>query len=167
MDKSIYTAMSGAVRTLTAQSTVSNNLANASTVGFRAEMAMAKTAPLDGPGLPTRVSSTFGGDAFDPSAGVLMSTDRPLDVAVRGNGWIAIQDANGEPAYTRNGELQVDPLGQLVTARGELVDAAAACRRSGQPARAIAKRCSLLGARSLTAAFAVKGSQSCSRQFKR
>ena len=121
MDKSIYTAMSGAVRTLTAQSTVSNNLANASTVGFRAEMAMAKTAPLDGPGLPTRVSSTFGGDAFDPSAGVLMSTDRPLDVAVRGNGWIAIQDANGEPAYTRNGELQVDPLGQLVTARGELV----------------------------------------------
>ena len=63
MDKSIYTAMSGAVRTLTAQSTVSNNLANASTVGFRAELAMATTAPVDGDGLPTRVASTFGGAA--------------------------------------------------------------------------------------------------------
>ncbi|WP_348671877.1 flagellar basal-body rod protein FlgF [uncultured Abyssibacter sp.] len=121
MDKSIYTAMSGAVRTLTAQSTVSNNLANASTVGFRAELAMAKTAPLDGAGLPTRVASTFGGAAFDPSAGTLMTTERPLDVAVRGNGWIAVQDGNGETAYTRNGELQIDALGQLMTNRGELV----------------------------------------------
>ncbi len=121
MDKSIYTAMSGAVRTLTAQSTVSNNLANASTVGFRAELAMATTAPVDGDGLPTRVASTLGGGAFDPSVGTLMTTDRPLDVAVRGSGWIAVQDASGEPAYTRNGELQIDALGQLVTSRGELV----------------------------------------------
>lgn len=121
MDRSVYTAMTGASRAMTAQRTVANNLANASTPGFRAELATAAAAPVKGEGLATRVASTLGPGAFDASTGVLMATGNPLDVAVRGDGWIAVADANGETAYTRNGELRVDALGQLTTAAGHPV----------------------------------------------
>ena len=118
MDRMIYTAMTGAAHTLNQQATVSQNLANASTTGYRAELTTFRATPIFGNGLPTRafvVDSTPGSD-FRP--GPIQQTDRRLDVAVKGSGWIAVEMPNGEEAYTRQGNLQVNANGILQTANG-------------------------------------------------
>ena len=121
MDRLIYTSMTGANHTLNQKATVAQNLANASTTGYRAESNAFRAVPVFGDGLPTRafvVDSTTGAD-FTP--GALQTTGRDLDVAVRGSGWIAIQLDDGKEVYTRNGSLQVSPNGILQTASGHKV----------------------------------------------
>ena len=89
MDRLIYTAASGAKHILEQQATTSNNLANVSTTGFRAQIDMFRAAPVQGPGMPTRafvVDSTAGNDF---ASGPLQATGRDLDVAVKGQGWLA------------------------------------------------------------------------------
>jgi flagellar basal-body rod protein FlgF len=118
MDRLIYTSMTGANHTLSQQATVAQNLANASTTGYRAENNAFRAVPVFGDGLPTRafvVDSTINAD-FTP--GPLQTTGRDLDVAIQGSGWIAVQLDNGEEAYTRNGSLQVSPNGVLLTHNG-------------------------------------------------
>lgn len=118
MDRLIYTAMTGASHTMRQQASVAQNLANINTPGFRATIDTFRAVPLVGEGLPTRtfvVDSTSGTD-FTP--GVTQSTGNPLDVAVDGKGWIAVQDANGNEAYTRNGGLKLTPEGILQTKSG-------------------------------------------------
>jgi len=118
MDRLIYTAMTGATHTLQQQASVSQNLANTNTPGFRASIDAFRAVPLVGEGLATRtfvVDSTAGTDF---SAGVVQTTGRELDIAVDGKGWIAVEDANGKEAYTRNGSLQVSPNGILQTNSG-------------------------------------------------
>ena len=110
--------MSGAKHTLEQQAVVANNLANASTNGFKAEMASFRATPTLGPTLPTRayvVDNTLGAD-FSP--GIVQQTGRELDVAVNGAGWIAVQAADGTEAYTRDGSLQVSANGVLQTHNG-------------------------------------------------
>ncbi|TAN85731.1 MAG: flagellar biosynthesis protein FlgF, partial [Gallionella sp.] len=78
MDRLIYTAMTGASHVLQQQAAVSENLANASTPGFRATLNTFRAVPLVGEGLPTRtfvVDSTVGAD-FAP--GPLQQTERQL-----------------------------------------------------------------------------------------
>lgn len=121
MDRLIYTAASGAKHILEQQATASNNLANVSTTGFRAQMDVFRAAPVQGPGLPTRafvVDSTAGNDF---SSGALQVTGRDLDVAVKGQGWLAVQMPDGSEAYTRNGSLQMSPNGVLQTASGQTI----------------------------------------------
>ncbi len=121
MDRMIYTAMSGAKHTLEQQATVSHNLANASTTGFRAQIDAFRAVPVEGAPLPTRafvVDSTAGTDF---RAGVIQQTGRPLDVAVEGDGWFAVQAGDGSEAYTRNGSLEVSPNGILQTRDGKPV----------------------------------------------
>ncbi len=121
MDRLIYTAMTGASHTMQQQASVAQNLANINTPGFRASIDSFRSVPLVGEGLPTRtfvVDSTSGTD-FTP--GVMQSTGRTLDVAIDGKGWIAVQDANGNEAYTRNGSLQVQADGVLTTRNGMTV----------------------------------------------
>jgi len=121
MDRLIYTAASGAKHILEQQATTSNNLANVSTTGFRAQMDVFRAAPVQGPGLPTRafvVDSTAGNDF---SSGPLQVTGRDLDVAVKGQGWLAVQMPDGTEAYTRNGSLQMSPNGLLTTASGQTI----------------------------------------------
>ncbi|HLP98520.1 MAG TPA: flagellar basal-body rod protein FlgF [Sideroxyarcus sp.] len=118
MDRLIYTAMTGASHTLQQQAAVSQNLANTNTPGFRAAIDTFRSVPIKGEGLATRtfvVDSTSGTD-FTP--GVMQATGRALDVAVDGKGWIAVEDANGNEAYTRNGSFQVLPNGILQTRNG-------------------------------------------------
>ena len=118
MDRLIYTAMTGASHTMQQQASVAQNLANINTPGFRATIDTFRAVPLVGEGLPTRtfvVDSTSGTD-FTP--GVTQTTGNPLDVAVDGKGWIAVQDANGNEAYTRNGGLKLTPEGILQTKSG-------------------------------------------------
>ena len=118
MDRVIYTAVSGAKHTLEQQANVSNNLANATTTGFRAQLNTFRAAPVNGPGLATRtfvVDSTAGADF---SAGPVQDTGRALDVAVQGKGWLAVQTADGGEAYTRGGSFKISPNGILQTKNG-------------------------------------------------
>jgi flagellar basal-body rod protein FlgF len=113
--------MSGAKQLMQAQSLVSNNLANMSTQGFRADLARFEDSPVNGPGYASRVNTVAHGLGFDRSSGTLIETGRDLDVAIDGEGWIAVQGPDGSEALTRAGSLRLDPLGLLTTTRGELV----------------------------------------------
>jgi flagellar basal-body rod protein FlgF len=121
MDRLIYTAASGAKHILEQQATTSNNLANVSTNGFRAQLDTFRAVPVQGEGLPTRafvVDNTVGADF---STGPMQATGRDLDVAVKGRGWIAVQNADGSESYTRNGSLQLSPNGILQTSNGKTI----------------------------------------------
>ena len=121
MDKLIYTALSGAKHTLEQQANVTNNLANVSTTGFRAQLNTFRSVPIVGEGLATRtfvVDATMGTD-FTP--GPLQQTGRALDVAVQGKGWLAVEAADGTESYTRAGNLKVNENGILQTQGGRNV----------------------------------------------
>jgi flagellar basal-body rod protein FlgF len=118
MDRLVYVAMSGAKQTLRAQTANSHNLANVSTVGFRADLSAFQAQQVSGPGLPSRAYATDNSVGWDASGGTLEQTGRDLDVAVQGPGWIAVQSPQGSEGYTRAGDLRVDPNGQLTTAAG-------------------------------------------------
>lgn len=116
MDRIIYTAMGGAKQTLDRQAVVSNNLANVATSGFRAQLSAMRSVAVAGPGLlatRTSVVATTPGADFTP--GPMSATGRGLDVALQGNGWLAVQDLGGGEAYTRRGDLQIDSTGMLLS----------------------------------------------------
>jgi flagellar basal-body rod protein FlgF len=118
MDRLIYLAMSGAKATMQRQEVLANNLANASTNGFRAEMQAFRAVPIRGDGASTRVYALESTVGADVRPGVMETTNRPLDVAMQGNAWLAVQSLDGTEGYTRAGALQVDAEGQLVTPSG-------------------------------------------------
>src|SRR5690554_4533991 len=118
MDRIVYTAASGASRVLEHQSIVSNNLANAATAGFREELAIYRAVPLQGHNsLPTRVSTAAASTASSYQQGGMAETGHALDLAIRGEGWFAVQTPDGE-AYTRAGEFGVSVDNLLVTQSG-------------------------------------------------
>lgn len=121
MDRLVYVAMSGAKETLRAQTTNSYNLANISTVGFRADLSAFQSQQVQGAGLASRAYATDGTVGPDMGGGTIQQTGRNLDVAVQGAGWIAVQSPEGSEAYTRAGDLRVDPNGQMTTAAGDPV----------------------------------------------
>jgi flagellar basal-body rod protein FlgF len=118
MDKFLYVAMSGAKETLRAQTANSHNLANASTNGFRADLSAFQSRAVAGSGYASRVYATNSTTGWDQSVGAQMFTGRDLDVAVQGDGFIAVQGRDGREAYTRAGDLIVDANGQLMTKTG-------------------------------------------------
>jgi flagellar basal-body rod protein FlgF len=118
MDRMLYVAMTGAKQTLVAQAANAHNLANVSTSGFRADLAAFRAMPVFGPGQATRVYAMAERPGIDFSAGVVSNTGRELDVAVHGEGWIAVQGRDSREAYTRAGDLRVTPNGQLTTGSG-------------------------------------------------
>lgn len=113
MDKMLYIAMSGAKQNLQGVRVHANNLANANTQGFRKDFEQARAMQAYGEGLPSRVFSMTERPGSDFTHGGFMSTNRDLDVAIAGDGWLAVQAANGGEAYTRAGHLQLDENGQL------------------------------------------------------
>ena len=121
MDRLIYTALSGMRGAMARQTTTANNLANASTTGFRADLAAFQSRAVDGSGYASRVYTQSTSNGWDHNQGSMLSTGRDLDVAVNGPGWIAVQGADGKEAYTRAGDLQVDATGQLTTGTGHPV----------------------------------------------
>ena len=121
MDRMLYVAMTGAKETLRAQTVNNHNLANVSTTGFRADLAAFQSRAVDGTGFASRVYATNASVGWDDTNGALLTTGRDLDIAINGPGWIAVQDADGKEAYTRAGDLRVDPTGQLMTATGRPV----------------------------------------------
>ena len=121
MDRLVYVAMSGAKESLRAQAANNHNLANANTNGFKADLSAFQTQSVVGAGLPSRAYATNDSAGWDASSGSLDATGRDLDIAVRGPGWIAVQASDGTEAYTRAGDLRIDPDGNLMTAMGNNV----------------------------------------------
>ena len=121
MDRMLYVAMTGAKETLSAQAVNNHNLANASTTGFRAELSAFQSRAVDGSGYASRVYATNASTGWNNQSGALLSTGRDLDVAINGDGWIAVQAPDGKEAYTRAGDLQIDPNGNLTTGAGHPV----------------------------------------------
>ena len=121
MDRMLYIAMTGAKQSMLAQAINTNNLANASTTGFRADLAAMRSMPVFGPGHPSRVYAIAERPGIDFSFGTISVTGRDLDVAVNGEGWIAVQGQDGSEAYTRAGNLRIASGGVLQTATGVVV----------------------------------------------
>jgi flagellar basal-body rod protein FlgF len=118
MDRMIYLSMSGAKATMQRQDVLAHNLANTSTTGFRAELQAFRAVPVNGSGASTRVYAIESTPGYDASPGVVSATGRNLDVAMRGNAWLAVQGLDGTEAYTRGGSLDVTSDGTLVTSGG-------------------------------------------------
>jgi flagellar basal-body rod protein FlgF len=118
MDRVLYVAMSGARQTMQAQAANAHNLANASTTGFREDLLAFSAQELTGPGHASRIYSRLDGSGVNLAPGTQINTGRPLDVAVAGSGWIAVQAPDGGEAYTRAGDLQITATGMLVTGAG-------------------------------------------------
>ncbi len=118
MDRVVYVAMTGAREITRHQAVVAHNLANISTTGFKAELNVMRALPVVGEGARTRafVLDTTPGSDFTP--GSMQHTGRSLDAAVQGSGWIAVQDAAGQEAYTRMGDFQTTVNGVLQTGAG-------------------------------------------------
>ncbi|MDH0498502.1 flagellar basal-body rod protein FlgF [Stutzerimonas stutzeri] len=118
MDKFLYVAMSGASQNALAQQAHANNLANISTTGFRRDLEQARSMQVFGDSFPARVYAMSERPATDFTPGTLQETGRDLDIAVEGEGWLAIQSPEGGEAYVRTGSLKIDSLGMLRTADG-------------------------------------------------
>ncbi|MDK9558144.1 flagellar basal body rod protein FlgF [Marinobacter sp. M216] len=121
MDKALYIGMSGAKQNMLAQRAHANNLANVSTTGFKKDFAQARSMAVFGEHHPTRAYAMTERPGSDLSAGALMETGRKLDVAMEGDGWLAIQNDRGEEVFTRTGSLQIDVNGLMRLPGGELV----------------------------------------------
>lgn len=121
MDRAVYIAMTGATQTMRAQDAVSNNLANATTTGFKGELSAFQSLPVRGDGQPTRVNAVAMGIGEDLAQGASVQTGSALDVAVKGEGWIAVQAPDGSEGYTRAGNLKLTAGGLLTDAAGHPV----------------------------------------------
>jgi flagellar basal-body rod protein FlgF len=118
MDRLIYLAMSGAKATMQRQDVVAHNLANASTTGFKAELTAFRAVPVVGQGASTRAYALETTPGYNAEAGPIQTTGRNLDVAMKGNAWLAVQATDGTEAYTRAGSLQLNAEGLLTTGNG-------------------------------------------------
>lgn len=123
MDKLVYTAATGLRAHMQAQAAIANNMANASTTGFRADRVVFDRIELKGGGAKFEARSPTSEEVRDAdrTPGAVQSTGRALDVAVTGDAWLAVQAADGSEAYTRRGDLSVTETGVLQTGDGFLV----------------------------------------------
>jgi len=106
---------------------VANNIANVNTAGFKADTSLFEEYLMPGAhednfvGRDRRVSYVQDRGTFrDFTQGASEQTGNPLDMAVSGNGFLVVQTAGGE-RYTRDGGMQINSQGQLVTATGNPV----------------------------------------------
>ncbi|HEX7625005.1 MAG TPA: flagellar basal-body rod protein FlgG [Anaeromyxobacteraceae bacterium] len=137
MLRSLYTAATGMEAQQLRMDVISNNLANASTTGFkrtRAEFEDLLSETIKGAGAPgprgggdpaplqVGLSVRTGSTTRSFGQGDALTTSNPLDLAIQGTGFFKIQQASGEPAYTRAGNFRLDSTGRLVTQHGETVE---------------------------------------------
>lgn len=118
MDKLVYTAATGMRARMAAQAAIANNMANASTTGFRADLVNFDQLDMTGQGLDTRRPTSEEVTNADFKPGSVQQTGRPLDVAMSGQAWLAVQAPDGSEGYTRRGDLQISASGVLETGDG-------------------------------------------------
>ncbi|SBV34674.1 Flagellar basal-body rod FlgF [uncultured Sphingopyxis sp.] len=121
MDRLIYTSLTAMRGSMSRQTAIANNLANAQTPGFRADIANAQSLWLDGSGLDARAMASEEVFGADMRAGTVTQTGRDLDIAMQGDALLVVQAPDGEEAYTRRGDLQISPSGLLTTGDGHPV----------------------------------------------
>ncbi len=114
----LFVTMSGAENTFLAQSINANNLANVGTPAFKADLAQFRSMPVFGESMPTRVYALTERPATDFTPGALMATGRDFDVAIKGQGFFAVENKQGQEAYSRDGALQVNEEGILTNSKG-------------------------------------------------
>ncbi len=118
MDRMLYVSMSGAKEALMSQANNANNLANATTDGFKQDFNQFRAQHMEGPGWLTRTYSMDERPATDFTAGPIKVTGRPMDVVTKENGFMAIQSPAGDEAYVRSASMQITAAGQLVDVHG-------------------------------------------------
>jgi flagellar basal-body rod protein FlgF/flagellar basal-body rod protein FlgG len=129
MESGLYAAYTGLMARMQALDTASNNVANAGTTGFRAQRDYFRGVLESGLGAGEQGSQVgnsvngfgvLGGSVPDFAQGPIVATSNPLDLALNGAGFFAIQTAQGT-RYTRDGSFMKSPAGQLTTRTGEAV----------------------------------------------
>lgn len=118
MDRLIYSSLAAMRGAMQRQATIASNMANLNTVGFRSEMTEAQSMWVKGQGAGSRATVRTEVSGADMTGGDISNTGRDLDVAMNGDAMIAIQAPNGDEAYTRRGDLQVDKSGLMTTGDG-------------------------------------------------
>lgn len=121
MDKSLYLAMTAAKNTMLGQAAVTNNLANSSTPAFKADLEQFRSMPVFGDGHPSRVYAMSERPGVDYQNGSVYKTGNALDFAINGDGWVAVQTADGSEAYSRRGDLRLNNFGLLENGNGHLI----------------------------------------------
>lgn len=121
VDRALFVDMAGAKGAMQELSIIANNLANANTVGFRADYEAVQADKEMSDSDSTRINPYQERTYSDFKSGALNYTGRDLDVAVNGEGFIAVQTKEGKEAYTRAGNLEINSKGLLVNSRGDLV----------------------------------------------
>lgn len=124
MDRVIYTSLTAMRDSVARQTAIANNIANAQTPGFRADIAQAQSLWLQGGALDSRAVSSEEVVGADMRVGTITATGRDLDIAMAGDAMLVVQAPNGEEAYTRRGDLQISPSGLLTTGDGHPVQGA-------------------------------------------
>lgn len=121
MDRLIYTALSGMQASMDRQRVIASNMANANTIGFRAELMDQRPVTVEGTPLEARAMQVARVRKADMAPGEIKQTGRALDIALTGNALMAVQAEDGTEAYTRRGDLAISPNGLLVNGEGKLV----------------------------------------------
>lgn len=121
MDRAAYLGMHGAKSSMHQLEIITNNLANANTPGFRADFEVTKQQTVNEQGQQTRVFSTLDSTYIDFKPGPVINTGSDLDIAISGDGFLAVQTKNGGEAYTRAGNLQLTNEGILTTSNGDML----------------------------------------------
>lgn len=117
MDRALYVAANAATLALRAQAANSNNLANATTTGFRAEMVSSEAMPLSDSRQYSRVHEA----GFSAADGAMQNTGNPMHVAMSGDHYLEVLGPDGQAAYTRAGDLRLNANGQLMNGAGHPV----------------------------------------------
>lgn len=157
-DNSLYTNIGGANELLRRTRLLSNNLANANTIGFHADFGTIKSRAVNGDQHSSRIIPTVGQTYTNHRPGPISFTGRPLDVAIDGEGFIAVQSKLGKIGCTRAGNFEITSQGLLVTKNGDMIlgqngvinippaseisidrDGVVSARLKGEPASSIAE----------------------------
>lgn len=121
MDRMIHLNLRAMQGVLNRQTAIAHNMANADTTGFKAEIVTAQAQYLKGEGLQSRASVNEYVLTADLNPGAVKETGRPLDIAIGGQGMLAVQAPNGDEGYTRRGDLMMTESGLVTTGDGHPV----------------------------------------------
>jgi flagellar basal-body rod protein FlgF len=123
MDRLVFTSNATIKEQATARQVLVNDLANVSTVGFKSSYDVAlQSVKVEGPGFDSRYQAqAVARDQIRLTPGPVMATGRPMDIAMAEKSVLTVQAPNGDVAFTRRGDLKVNPQGQLENGSGHLV----------------------------------------------
>lgn len=123
MDRLVFTSNATIKEQATARQVLVNELANVSTVGFKSSYDVAlQSVKVEGAGFDSRYQAqAVARDLIRLEPGPIMATGRPMDIAIADKAVMAVQASNGDLAFTRRGDLKVNPQGQLENGSGHLV----------------------------------------------